>query len=208
MIQNFSLNIKSIFNNYYSHFSNPLTIDEFNDIETYYLDNLHLSHSHHHNGKSCFSPNLKYISSYSRNYITYKDHTIVEGQCTIPVVYCNNCRHFHAILPSTFIVPYCHYSLSFVLSVLFDKYCSKYTDEFISDKYNISKSTLYRWIKKYKLYLNYYRQLRNKYCMNIFLSLFYCLEDIIHYIFEISGHALFQYDRKLSKPPFSNNSSS
>lgn len=202
MIQNFIINIKNIFNKNTINFQNPLSPKELQSLESYCLNNLKTSSFHSHHDTVCKSPNMKYFASYTRNYITFCNNTVVEEKCSIPVVYCSSCKHYHAVLTHFFIVPYCQYSIPFILCVLFDKYCTSLTVEEIVNKYNISTSTLYRWINKFSFYLNYYRQLRNKYCMNIFISLLYCFTEIINDLFDISGHSLFQHDRNLySSPP-------
>lgn len=208
MIQNFIINIKNIFNKNIINFQNPLSLAELQSLESYCLNNLKTSSFHSHRGTVCKSPNMKYFKSYNRNYIIFCNNSIVEGQCSIPVLYCSSCKHYHAVLTHFFIVPYCQYSIPFILCVLFDKYCRNLTVEEIVNKYNISTSTLYRWIKKFSFYLSYYRQLRNKYSMNLFISLLYCFTEVMNDLFDISAHAVFQYNRSLySSPPVSDISS-
>ena len=49
-------------------------------------------------------------------------------------------------------------------------------------------------------YLRYYMQLRNSYRMSFFVSMIYLYEDVMNDIYDLSSHALFQYDRKLFAP--------
>lgn len=67
--------------------------------------------------------------------------------------YCSNDGHYHSLLPLDTIVPYCQYSLSFILCAVFDKLYSLLTVEEIVYKYSISKSTIYRWVEKYSIYM-------------------------------------------------------
>lgn len=197
MLQSFSILIKHIFNSRIINFNNPLSADEFQDIETYYLNNLDKSRFHTHDKDICESPNFKYFQSYERNYITFQNNTVIENTVFIPVVYCASCRHYHAVLPYLFISPRCQYSIPFILCVIFDKQYSHLTVEQISEKYCISISTIYRWTSRYFYYLSYYNHIRNKYYMSFFISLLYLYEDVLIDIFDICILAFFQYDRKL-----------
>lgn len=197
MIQSFNFLIKDIFNSHLINFLNPLTIDEFQSLEIYSMNHLYRSPFHSHGNEKCKSPNLRYILSYTRNYITYKNNQIIENTIDIPVFYCENCEHYHAILPISLISPYCPYSIPFVLCVLYDKHISKLTIDELVEKYQISVSTIYRWEHKFKDLFNYYWMLRNKYEMTFFLSLLYSYEEIISDIFDISGFTLFQTNRKI-----------
>ena len=202
MIQLFPLSIKHFFSLRNISFNNPLSKDEFQLLETYYLNNLNKSCFHSYNNIPCKSPNLKYICSYSRNYIIFKNNTVIENRVDIPVVYCSSCRHCHAILPHHFISPRCQYSIPFILHVIFDKFHSNLTAEKICSKYHIAMSTLYRWLDKYSCYLNYYVQLRNKYIMHFFVSLLYFYEELLNDIFDICASAFFQFNRKLFSHSF------
>lgn len=197
MLQSFSILIKHIFNSHIINFKNPLSADEFQLLETHLLNHLDKSSFHSHNQSICKSPNLKYIFSYERYYITFQNNTVNESTVHIPVVYCQNCQHYHAILPYLFISPYCQYSIPFILCVLSDKLYSQLTVEEVSEKYSVSISTIYRWISRYSHYLAYYHHIRNKYYMSFFVSLLYLYEDVLVDIFDICSYAFFQYSRKL-----------
>jgi hypothetical protein len=201
MIQKFEPYIKSIFNNYTLSYNKPLTVNEFQYLETHLLHTLHTSPYHYHNDELCSSPQFKHTHSYTRNYITFKDHKIIEERVTIPVLYCRNDEHYHALLPLAIMIPYCQYSFSFIVSVIFDKHYSTLTVNDIVDKYHISKSTLYRWLEKYHYYLHYYYQLRSRYDCSFSISLLYLWEELSNDIFDICGLTIFQYNRKLAKPP-------
>lgn len=200
MVQSFSVLIKHIFQTCPINFNHPLSASEFQLLETFLLNHLELSAFHIHDDHICKSPNFKFFISYDRYFITFRDNAVVEETVSIPVLYCENCKHFHAVLPHLFIVPHCQYSIPFILSVLFDKFYSSLTVNDVSNKYGISISTIYRWIKKYMCYLRYYMQLRNSYRMSFFISMIYLYEDVMNDIYDLSSHALFQYDRKLFAP--------
>lgn len=200
MIQKFNLNIKSFFNKNIINFQNTLTLNEFQLLETFLLNHLSSSNFHSHYNEICKSPNMKYLLSYERNYITFQNNCIMEETCLIPVVYCNNCNHCHALLPNLFIAPYCQYSISFILCVLYDKECSNLTVENILEKYRISKSTLYRWIEKFKLYLTYFLQLRSKHSNHIFICFLDRFDETLQDLFDICANTLFQTKCILYKP--------
>ncbi len=147
MLQSFSILIKDIFNSNTINFLSPLSHQEFQALETYCLNHYQKASFHSHDGEVCYSPNLKYILSYRRNYITFRNNNVIEGTASIPVLYCENCRHYHAILPCQFVVPYCQYSIPFIFYVIYDKKYSSLTVEKISEKYGIAPATIYRWMK-------------------------------------------------------------
>ena len=84
---------------------------------------------------------------------------------------CVRVGHFHAVLPSVFITPYSPYSIFFVLRVLFLKNHSKMTVAQITEQFQISVSTLYRWIAKYKVILRIFQQLKDRYQMHLFIHM-------------------------------------
>lgn len=66
------------------------------------------------------------------------------GKVRIRRVQCESCGHTHAIIPDYFI-PYCTYSLLFVLRVLGEYFVRIRTVERICRRYNITPSMLYSW---------------------------------------------------------------
>lgn len=207
MIQHFSISINKFFNSKSINFLDPISAYEFQLLESYYMNQLNSAPFHSHEETVCKSPNLKYVLSYTRHYITFKNGVVTEETITVPVFHCDNCSFYHALLPIHFIVPYSQFSLSFILSVLLDKKFSTLTVEKILSKYDISKTTMYRWIKKFSFYLRYYQHLRNKYRTSIFVSLLYCFEELITDFFVSIGTTLFQTNRTLNKPPSYNKAS-
>lgn len=201
MIQHFAISFNRFFNSNSIHFYDPLSADEFQLLELFYINHLETSSFHCHHDGVCKSPNLACKFSYTRNYITFKNNSVIEGSVDVPVFYCESCHHYHALLPLHFIAPYCQYSISFILCVLQDKLYSSLTVKEITEKYTISKSTLYRWMNKYHFILSCYLRLRNKYCTILYLCLLYCFEEVVNDLFDMTSFSLFQCNRKLSKPP-------
>ena len=105
MIQDFSLNIKSAFNYLISFdfkFFDEPDFDTVERIETYCLNNI--------NASTCKSSQLVYFKNYSRHYVSYHD-SVQDNMITIPVLYCKNDKHYHAVLPNSIIVPYSSFSI-------------------------------------------------------------------------------------------------
>lgn len=201
MIQQFYLSIKNFFNSRTVNYHHPLSADELQSLNTYLMNHMEHASFHSHNGDTCRSPKLHYTFSYGRNYITSDNGRIIEGTIQVPVFRCDSCHHFHALLPLLFISPYCQYSIPFILSVLYDKYCLKMTAEKICSKYNISISTLYRWIGRFSQFLRIYLLLRNRYRMSFLETALCSYEELLNDIFDICSAALFQKNRILSSCP-------
>ena len=94
----------------------------------------------------CMEPHGTY-----RRGITYlRDGKVVDSFVMIPVFYCTCCNYYHAIL-TDFLIPFCSFTLHFVLSVLKDyleRPCGITIHE-ICSKYRISSRTLYAWKKRF-----------------------------------------------------------
>ena len=120
-----------------------------------------------------------------------------DDMMTIPVLYCKNDGHYHSILPNSIIVPHISFSLFFILKVLSAKFFTSLTVKNICDMFQISTSTLYRWIKRYNAYLRIFTFLKNRYHSHFFIHLLYDFSHIIYDLFDLNLHTLFQYDRKL-----------
>ena len=81
---------------------------------------------------------------YERSIIDYESGRVVYGRVKIRRVRCESCGHTHAIIPD-YIIPYCTYSLLFVLRVLGEYFLMKRTVEGICRRYNITPSMVYSW---------------------------------------------------------------
>ena len=131
------------FNTLDFNFFNEPVFSQIKKIEHHCLNNINVSSLHTHNAVSCQSSQLVYFRSYSRHYISFHDH-VHDDMMTIPVLYCKNDEHYHAILPNSMIVPYSSFSIFFILHVLAMKFFFSYTVEKITEMFQISVSTLYR----------------------------------------------------------------
>lgn len=121
-----------------------------------------------------------------------KTKKVIDNLIYIPVFKCNNCEHYHALLPSIIIVPYCQYSLFFILSALFAKKYSNITINEIAETFQISISTLYRWEKRFSAYLGCYEKIRGHLNMNIFIALIIDHTAVINKIYESYSRTLMQ----------------
>ena len=88
--------------------------------------------------------NCTFFSSYSRNMITFENSSNTCHNISITRVYCNSCKHTHAVLPDN-LIPYGSYSLSFILTVLRAYFLGTNTVASLCDYFQISISTLYGW---------------------------------------------------------------
>ncbi|MGN1182426.1 MAG: helix-turn-helix domain-containing protein [Faecalibacillus sp.] len=196
MIQDFALNIKKAFHSLGFHFFDEPVFSQIEKIEHYCLNNITASSIHTHNGVSCKSSHLVYFRSYSRHYVSFH-RDVHDDMMTIPVLYCKNDGHYHALLPNSIFVPHSSFSIFFILHVLSMKYFSSATVEKITEMFQISVSTLYRWIDKYNAYLRIFTFLKNRYHMHFFIHLIYDFCNVINDLFELNLHTLFQNDRTL-----------
>ena len=94
MIQKFNLIIKRFLDKNNFDFKTPVTLDDFQALETFCLNNLSLSVFHSHDRSICKSPNFHYVQSYNRYYIYYHNNEVIIHQCKIPVIYCENCKSY------------------------------------------------------------------------------------------------------------------
>lgn len=93
--------------------------------------------------------NCTFLSSYSRNMITFENGLNTCHTVSVTRVICNSCSHTHAILPDH-LIPFGSYTLSFVLTVLRVYFLGAKTITSLCDFFQISISTLYEWIKLFK----------------------------------------------------------
>lgn len=93
--------------------------------------------------------NLKIHSYYKRYLIDFIDGKVVRHEITVTRVQCDSCGSTHAILPD-FIIPYCSYSLFFILRVLGTYFLHLYSVEKICEKFSITLKQLYKWIALFR----------------------------------------------------------
>jgi len=94
---------------------------------------------------------LTHHDTYHRDYIYIQNGKVITSSIAIPRLICSSCESTHAYLPSC-IIPHSSYSLFFVLAVLRLYYLKYFTVERLCEKYLISVSTLYHWIKLFRLH--------------------------------------------------------
>ena len=102
------------------------------------------------------SGTLTPFASYKRNVVDIVDGTTVYNCITVQRMICSSCGHTHAVLPD-FLIPYCQYSLPFVLRVLWNYFTGSKTIAELCEQVQITSSMLYRWKA---LFLNVERQIR------------------------------------------------
>lgn len=86
---------------------------------------------------------------YGRSIIDFRAGQHKKDDLCILRVFCDSCNHAHAILPDT-IIPYCSYSLFFVLRVLGEYFAGLYTIELLCERFGISGNQLYKWLSLWK----------------------------------------------------------
>lgn len=198
MVQEVYVCFNKYFNKIYSYAqinqSNDVIIQEFLAYCMSYINN---ATYHTNKCNKCQYPNLTYISTYERNYIVFQDNKPVNYILKIPVFYCPNCLHYHALLPAMIISPYEPFSIAFILAVLNDRLKNKMTVQEILTKYNLSQSTYYRWIKRYKIYYRIFIMLKSKKSTTFFLMAEENFSEFSKTIFYFTGSALFEANFKL-----------
>ena len=87
--------------------------------------------------------------SYERDFISYEKGEVSGYRITVSCVECSSCGHSHALEPSV-IVPYCSYSIGFLLHLLYAKLTGIFpTVESLCSHFDISISTYYRIYKRF-----------------------------------------------------------
>lgn len=89
--------------------------------------------------------NLQIHSYYKRYLIEFIDIRIVRHEITITRLQCDSCGSTHAVLPD-FIIPYCSYSLFFILRVLGSYFLHLCSVEKLCENFSITLKQLYKWI--------------------------------------------------------------
>lgn len=91
--------------------------------------------------------NCQPFAFYDRHLVDFI-HGRVSDSSTIRIlrVKCSSCHHTHAILPDV-IIPYASYSLFFILRVIGEYYAQLQSVDALCNKFSISHSLLYRWLR-------------------------------------------------------------
>ena len=90
------------------------------------------------------SGTLDSFASYERTVVDIVDGTIVYNRIMVQRLICSSCGHTHAVLPD-FLIPYCQYSLPFILRVLWTYFTGNKTIAELCKQVQITPSMLYRW---------------------------------------------------------------
>mgnify|MGYP002624366049 CR=1 FL=1 len=90
----------------------------------------------------------RFFASYDRFLIDFINGHIHQRLVHIRRVKCEGCGHTHAILPD-FIIPYCQYSLAFILQALRAYFTRFKPVRGLCEFFGISPQLLYRWILVY-----------------------------------------------------------
>ncbi len=93
--------------------------------------------------------NLHIHSYYKRNLFDFMDGRVVRHEITVTRIQCDGCGSTHAVLPD-FIIPYCSYSLFFILRVLGSYFLHLCSVEKLCEKFFITLKQLYRWISLFR----------------------------------------------------------
>jgi hypothetical protein len=86
---------------------------------------------------------------YDRSIIDYIAGRKVKSSICVLRVFCESCKHAHAVLPDV-IIPYSSHSLFFVLRILAEYFANRYTAEQLCEKFDISPNQLRKWIALFK----------------------------------------------------------
>lgn len=131
---------------------------------------------------------------YSRYLITFYNGQIDVKTIEIPLMYCKDTNGYHALLPAFFIMSKHQYSIQFILSVLiyWDNHKNDKTACSISTKFNIPRSTMYRWKKDYSRYLILYKKHLGESVFSCFIRAFSSNPDnLINIIYSILKERIF-----------------
>ena len=89
-------------------------------------------------------------SYYNRSLVDFIGGSHVRHSLCILRLVCT-CGHTHAVLPD-FIIPYSGYGLFFILRVLAERFLHLSTAERLCERFSISLSQLYRWLRLFQLH--------------------------------------------------------
>ena len=86
---------------------------------------------------------------YDRAIIDFKTGRQEKSDLCVLRVFCDSCKHAHAILPDI-IIPYSRYSLFFILRILGEYFARLFTIEQICERFGISQNQLSKWLALWK----------------------------------------------------------
>lgn len=91
------------------------------------------------------SGNCRIHAYYGRHITDFMSGKPVMSDICVLRVFCNSCRHSHAILPDV-IIPYSGYSLFFLLRLLGEYFSGLFHVEELCGRFGVSQNQLYQWI--------------------------------------------------------------
>ena len=97
------------------------------------------------------APQWEHHAFYERYIIEFIHSEVIIRTITITRLRCSSCNHTHAVLPY-FLIPYSSYSLTFILTVLNKFFSRTQTVKAFCSSFQISHSTLYDWVKLFRLH--------------------------------------------------------
>ena len=98
----------------------------------------------------CGSSGKLHVHCYYKRYlIDFVNEKTVRNDATVLRCICDSCGSTHAILPDI-IIPYCSYSLFFVLRVLGEYFIHLYTVEKLCERFSITSRQFYKWLALWK----------------------------------------------------------
>lgn len=86
---------------------------------------------------------------YGRSIIDFRNGHLQKDNLCVMRVFCDSCRHAHAILPDC-TIPYSSYSLFFILRLLGEYFAGLYSVERLCEKFSITINQLYKWLSLWK----------------------------------------------------------
>ena len=101
----------------------------------------------------CGCKHLVKHAIYLRNLVLLKDNIFSDEKFTIHRVICTSCGSTHAILPND-VIPYCIYSFSLILHMLYSIFVSGNSVLCIANKFNISFQLIYSFIARFTCFFN------------------------------------------------------
>lgn len=91
-------------------------------------------------------------AKYERYILTIYQGEISSKKLEILRLRCSSCDKTHAVLPSD-TIPYCIYSYSYILTILFEHFIDKKSVLKLANKFNISFQIIYSFISRFKVFL-------------------------------------------------------
>ena len=99
----------------------------------------------------CAHPCWLSYGDYPRHLISFEAGGMVDSIVAVQRVLCPSCLHTHAILPEN-TIPYASYGLLFLIRVLRGYFLHTMTVEKLCAMYRISTSTLYAWLRLFRIH--------------------------------------------------------